>query len=128
MKKVEVKQFVKYGGHNVTAKGLVNLTFKAQYSQLVNTIQLMQLLNNDIRMQVKAVDRKPMKLGYFRIKDIRISGDGESTIKYVGVIESSEVDNINSLPLNSDDVEEFQVRMLSEVELEGEQENGTELQ
>ena len=47
--KVKVKEVVKYGGHSLSANGSVNFTLKAQYSELSNTIQLMQMLNNDVR-------------------------------------------------------------------------------
>ena len=49
--KVKVKEVVKYGGHSLSANGSVNFTLKAQYSELSNTIQLMQMLNNDVRSE-----------------------------------------------------------------------------
>ena len=45
---VKVKEVVKYGGHSLSANGSVNFTLKASYSELTNTIQLMQMLNNDV--------------------------------------------------------------------------------
>jgi len=116
-KLVKIKEVVSYGGHNITANGLVNLTLKADYSELVNTIQCTQMLNNDVTIATK-VNGKVQSLGIFRIKSIDISGDGESKIKFVGDTNYVETDLINNLPLNTDDVKEFKVLFKADVEYE----------
>lgn len=125
-KTVKVKEVVSYGGHNITANGLVNLTFKADYSELVNTIQCTQMLNNDVTIGAK-VNGKIQNLGIFRIKSIDISGDGESKIKFAGDTNYVETDLINNLPLNTDDVKEFQVLFKAEVEYEVEVETDDDI-
>lgn len=120
--KIKVKQVVKYHGHSLSANGSVNFTLKAQYSELVNTIQLMQMLNNDISIKAKIPGNSPMKLGFFRLKQIVIDGDGESTIKFNGLNNYIEVDNLNMLPLNSDENKEFAVLMEAEIETEDDEE------
>ena len=114
--KVKVKEVVKYGGHSLSANGSVNFTLKAQYSELSNTIQLMQMLNNDVSIKAKIPCGSPMKLGFFRVKQIVIDGDGESTIKFNGLNDYIEMDNLNLLPLNSDENKEFVVLMEAEIE------------
>lgn len=114
--KVKVKEVVKYGGHSLSANGSVNFTLKAQYSELPNTIQLMQMLNNDASIKAKIPGGSPMKLGFFRVKQIVIDGDGESTIKFNGLNDYIEMDNLNLLPLNSDENKEFVVLMEAEIE------------
>ena len=114
--KVKVKEVVKYGGHSLSANGEVNFTLKAQYSELSNTIQLMQMLNNDVSIKAKIPGDSPMKLGFFRVKQIVIDGDGESTIKFNGLNDYIEMDNLNLLPLNSDENKEFVVLMEAEIE------------
>ena len=114
--KVKVKEVVKYGGHSLSANGSVNFTLKAQYSELSNTIQLMQMLNNDVSIKDKIPGGSPMKLGFFRVKQIVIDGDGESTIKFNGLNDYIEMDNLNLLPLNSDENKEFVVLMEAEIE------------
>lgn len=114
--KVKVKEVMKYGGHSLSANGSVNFTLKAQYSELSNTIQLMQMLNNDVSIKAKIPDGSPMKLGFFRVKQIVIDGDGESTIKFNGLNDYIEMDNLNLLPLNSDENKEFVVLMEAEIE------------
>lgn len=119
MKQVRVKQVVKYGGHSLSANGSVNFTLKATYSELVNTIQVMQMLNNDVSIKAKVPGSKPMKLGMFRIKQITIDGDGESTIKFNGLNDYIEMDNLNILPTNSDENKMFTVMMEADIEEEG---------
>ena len=117
---IKVKEVVKYGGHSLSANGSVNFTLKASYSELTNTIQMMQMLNNDVYIKAKLPAGKPMKLGMFRIKQIIVDGDGESTLKFNGLNDYIEMDNLNLLPLNSDDNKEFVVLMEAEIETEEE--------
>lgn len=124
---VKVKEVVKYGGHNLSANGSVNLTLKASYSELTNTIQLMQMLNNDVNIKAKIPGEKAMKLGMFRIKEIKVEGDGESIIKFNSLNDYTEMDNLNYLPIKGSENEEFAVMMSAEVEIEKEEEeNGNE--
>ena len=124
---VKVKEIVKYGGHNLSANGSVNLTLRASYSELTSTIQLMQMLNNDVNIKAKIPGEKVMKLGFFRIKDIRIDGDGESIIKFNGLNDYIEMDNLNLLPVKGSENEEFAVLMDAEIEIEAEgEEDGEE--
>ena len=115
---IKVREVVKYAGHSLSANGSVNFTLKASYSELTNTIQLMQMLNNDVFIKAKLPAGKPMKLGMFRIKQIMIDGDGESTLKFNGLNDYIEMDNLNLLPLNNDDNKEFVVMMEAEIEEE----------
>lgn len=121
---IKVKEVVKYGGHSLSANGSVNFNLKAAYSELTNTIQMMQMLNNDVNIKAKLPGGKPMKLGMFRIKQIMIDGDGESTLKFNGLNDYIEMDNLNLLPLNSDDNKEFVILM--EADIESEEEEGEE--
>lgn len=126
MKNIKVKQVVVYGGHSLKANGAVDFTLKAAYSELVNSIQLMQMLNNDVDIKAKLPGKKPMKLGMFRIKQIVIDGDGESILKFNGLNDHIEMDNLNLLPLNTEDDKEFAVMMEAEIEEEEEGEEDGE--
>lgn len=123
LKKIKVKEVVEYAGHSISANGAVNFTVKASYSELVNTIQVCQMLNNDIVIRSKAAGESPMVLGMFRVKNITIDGDGESKIKFTGLSMSVEIDNLNRLPLNDEGVRLFQLMMEAEVEIECDEEN-----
>lgn len=120
---IKVKEVVSYGGHSISANGSVNLTFKAQYSELVNTVQALQLLNNDVFIKARVAGMKPMKLGMFRVKDVNVSGDGSSTIKLNGISDYVEVDSLNMLPLKDSDTPLFNILMEAEIE---EEDNGNE--
>ena len=121
--KIKVKQVVKYNGHNIMANGSVNLSFKASYSELTKSIELQQLLNNDVDIKCKLPDvKKVIELGRFRLKQTVIDGDGESKIKLNGIKDYIETDNLNMLPLSSDSVSEFVVLYTADVELESEEE------
>ena len=117
---IKVKQVVTYGGHSMSANGSVNLTLKSAYSELTKTVQQLQMLNNDVNIKAKLPGGKPMKLGAFRIKQIAIDGDGESVLKFNGISDYIEMDNLNLLPLNSDESKEFIVMLEAEIESEKE--------
>lgn len=122
---IKVREIVKYGGHSLSANGSVNFTLKASYSELTNSIKLMQMLNNDVSIKAKVPGGKAMKLGIFRVKQIIIDGDGESILKFNGLNDYIEMDNLNLLPLSTDKNKEFAVLMEAEIE-EEESENGEE--
>lgn len=122
MTNIKVKEVVTYGGHSLSANGSVNLTLKSAYSELPNSIQLMQMLNNDVSIKAKVPGGKAMKLGIFRVKQIVIDGDGESVLKFNGLSDYIEMDNLNMLPLNTDDNKEFVVLMEADIEIEDEEE------
>lgn len=117
---LKVKQVVSYKGHSLSQNGSVNFNLKASYSELTHTIEAMQMLNNDVKIKSKAPGSKPMNLGMFRIKQIVIDGDGESTLKFNSLSDYVELDNLNSLPLAMDDNKEFQIVMQADIELEEE--------
>ena len=114
----KVKEVVRYNGHSLSANGSVNFNLKASYSELTNTIQMMQMLNNDVTIKAKLPAGKPMKLGMFRIKQIIIDGDGKSIFKFNGLNDYIEMDNLNLLPLNNDDNKEFVIMTEAEIEKE----------
>ena len=123
---LKVKEVVKYSGHSLSANGAVNFTLKAGYSELTNSIKLMQMLNNDVNIKAKVPGGKAMKLGIFRVKQIVIDGDGESVLKFNGLNDYIEMDNLNMLPLNDSDTKEFVVLMEAEIEEEEEDTDGEE--
>ena len=116
-KEVKIKEFVKYAGHTVKSSGNLGITFTAMYSELTKSIQVLQLLNNDITLAVKKGDEKPFRLGTFRVKNVIIDGDGESKLKLVSITDSVEMDNLNNI-ITTD---EFQILMQSVIEIEEEE-------
>ena len=122
-------QVVTYGGHSLSSNGSVSLTLKAGYSELTKTIQVIQMLNEDVAVKAKLAGQKPMKLGSFKIKDIKTDGDGESVLKFAGISDYVEMDNLNLLPLANEENKLFQILLECETEAtdegdEEENENG----
>lgn len=125
---IKVKQVAKYDGHNINANGAVNFKVKAAYGELTKTIELMQMLNNDVVIKAKIPGSKPIKLGMFRIKSINIDGDGESKVQFNGLNDYIELDNLNTLPTKNEDSDsngEFTLLYEAKVEIEDE-EGGSE--
>lgn len=123
MKRIKVQSFCSYKGHSVLQNGSVNLTFKAPYSEITNSVQLLQLLNNDVNIQAKlGTEPKPFQLGTFRIKSVGFDGDGESIIKFNSLNDFIDIDAINKLITK----DEFKVRFSANVEEEEEEEESEE--
>ena len=122
--KLKVMEVMKYGGHSLSANGMVNVTFTAMYSELAKSLQLMQLLNEDVTVAAKLPSEKPMPLGTFRVHQLIVDDDGESKVKLRGMSELVETDSLNSLPLRNSDVPEFQVMFKADIEsVEGDEED-----
>lgn len=112
---VEIKEVVTYKSHNVKANGSVDLIFTAMYDQLTKSMELLQLLNNDVSIVCKKSGSKPFDLGLFRIKKVNIDGDGESTLMFNSLNSYVKMDNLNDLVIT----EPFQIKMSAVVEMEG---------
>lgn len=116
---IKVKEVVECNGYNLSANGAVNFNLKADYSELTNTIKVFQMLNNDVKIKAKISGQNEIiNLGIFRIKQITIDGDGESKIKFNSLSDYIEMDNLNLLPLGTDDNKRFKILMESEIEEE----------
>lgn len=112
---IKIGEFVAYNGSSTKANGVVTLNLKAMYSELVNTIKVLQLLNNDVKITVNDKD----VLGVFRVKDVVIDGDGESKLKFESMSDAVEMPTMNSL-VNIEG--EFKITMEARIELEDDEE------
>ncbi|MBP3920418.1 MAG: hypothetical protein J6D28_02515 [Bacilli bacterium] len=111
---VKVKEIVKYKGHTVKQNGSVDLKLTAMYSELTKSMQVLQMLNNDVELTAKLPSMKPIKLGVFRVSKVIIDGDGESVLCFNSLNDYVEMNNVNSIVCN----EEFQILMRAEIEEE----------
>ena len=112
--KVKTMAVAQNKGHSLNENGSVNLSLKFKYDQLVNVIQLTQMFSNDIKIAVQLPGVDPLKLGMFRLKNITIDGDGESTVKFNGLNDYIEVDNLNNIVTK----ELFKAKFVADVEIE----------
>ena len=114
-----VKLVGRYNGHSVKSNGSVDLSLKCDYSELSNAVQLLQMLNNGVKISIKLLnDKAPMKIGSFRIKQIAVDHDGETKLSFNSITDYVETDNINRM-VTSD---LFKVKCEAEIELEDEEE------
>lgn len=113
---VKVQEVVNYGGHTLAANGKVTLTLNAAYSELSNTVQISQMLNEDVTIKARVPGKKAVMLGSFRVSKIEVFDDGESRVKFSGISDYVEMDNLNSLPLKGEDVPEFRVLIEAEID------------
>lgn len=122
---VKLQMVSKYNGHQAKANGSVDLNVITSYSEMVSAVQLLQLLNNDIKLAVKKGDSKPFNLGMFRLNAVNFDHDGVAKIRFNGLSSFIEVDNLNKLiPEDKEDL--FILRCVSEVELEDDEEDEEE--
>lgn len=118
MRKIKVTGFYSYKGHSVLQNGSVNITLKAQYSGITNSVQLLQMLNNDVNIHVKmATEKKSFTIGTFRIKSINFDDDGESIVKFNSLNDFVDIDGINRLITK----DEFKVLFSANIEEEGDE-------
>ena len=119
-KELSVSQIVKYGGHTTNKAGVVAVTFIADYSELVGTVQTLQTLGEDVTIGIKVAGRKGVRLGTFKVKSILTNAEGISKLKFESIRDSVEMDVLDTLPLMQDDVPAFKVMYKATIEVEDE--------
>ena len=118
VKEVSVKLVSMYDGHSIKQNGNVDLKLGCEYSELPNYVQLVQMLNNDINVAVKLPgDKKPIKIGMFRLKQLNVSHDGSAKISFSSTNDFVEVNELNRLVTD----ERFAVRCDSKIEIDDEE-------
>lgn len=113
-KEVKLKAVCKYNGHSFKTNKSVDLSLKFGYDELTNYIQAIQMLNENITMKVKVGDNQGKEIGTFMIKEIKIDGDGEGTIKLNSSIDFVDANAINSIVIG----ETFRVMLEAKIEVE----------
>lgn len=126
-KKVKVEQVVTSGGYSINGNGITMVTFKSKYGELVNTVNMLQLLNNDIDVYATVPGEKEKMIGNnFRMKQVVVDGDGEQTVKLQGVSEFTDVSELTALPFKNSEIPEFRIKLESSIELESEDDDDSE--
>ena len=111
----KVVQFVSFAGSSTAANKTVKLSFKSKYSDLVNTVKCLQLLNNDITLTVKLPEDNSKILGRsFRLNKVNIDHDGESKLEFISMTDFVELDNLGILAVN----EPYKILLKADIEEE----------
>ena len=79
---LKLRVVTQYNGHSIKNNGDLDLNFKADYSEIVNVVSLVRMLNQTITVKTKVASGKPKDLGAFSLKTLSIDRDGESKIKF----------------------------------------------
>lgn len=116
-KQIDVKLICSYNGHSIKPSGAVDVNVKVEYSEMVNAMSTLQMLNNDIMAAVKFADEKPFKLGLFRLGQVNFGGDGESKIRFTSITDQVEVQNLSRL-IPNEQGEKFLLRLKASVTIE----------
>ena len=120
-KNVEVDVVCTFAGQSMNASGTTSVSFGARYDELVNVMQLCQLMSNDVTIIATVPGSDPVNLAtYFRLQEIKVSGDGSSVMKFKGSTSFADNDMISSLPNKQSDIQQFRVKFKAIIELEDE--------
>lgn len=125
IKKIKIKEVVKYDSHSVKSTGVVSLKLTAMYDELVNSLQVAQFLNNNVIIKYKDPNaEKPELLGVFMVSGINVKADGSSVLSFNSINTAVELDNLNNL-VNIEG-NQFKILMMADVEVEDEEEGENE--
>lgn len=120
-KNVEVDVVCTFAGQSMNANGTTSVSFGARYDELVNVMQLCQLMSNDVTIIATVPGNDPVNLAtYFRLQEIKISGDGSSVMKFKGSTSFADNDMISTLPNKQSDIQQFRVKFKAIIELDDE--------
>lgn len=118
-KNVDVGIVCTFAGQSMNSNGTTSISLGARYDELVNVMQLCQLMSNDITIVASVPGSDPVTLAtYFRLQEIKISGDGSSVMRFKGSTSFADNDMISGLPNKQSDIQQFRVNFSSVVEIE----------
>lgn len=103
MEVVKLKFEGKYVDHNVKANKSAMLQFKMPYTELVNYVQSVQMLNENVTVGVKVGADKPVSLGTFMMQNLNIDRDGEGKMKFNSQLDFIDGNALNELAMRSDE-------------------------
>lgn len=111
---------VTYNNYTQKQNGVVSLKLNSEYGELYRVVELMQMLETNVKIKARIND-KVIDLGNFKINNIKVNGSGQSNIKFNGVTEDVNLNNINLLPI---DENKFLIRAEEQKDLKDLKESG----
>lgn len=97
MKELKVKLECTFAGYSTKKNGDIDVRFKAPYSEIVNAISLVRMIDKNIGVICKVNGGKPVSLGTFYLNKLSVDRDGESTITFNTELNSAEINNFVEL-------------------------------
>lgn len=112
-RKLKQQGIASFEGLSIGKNKTIQVKFKLRYDEILTSVELLQGLNNDITLNAKVPDKKPMNLGIFTIGAINFDKDGNATIPFKSLTDNVNVESICSLV----DEELIQLRFQAIIEL-----------
>lgn len=97
VKQVQTVIEAQFDGFVTRKNGDVDLKIRAPYSELINVMKLLQMIDCNITVKAKINQKKAISLGTFWLYKLMFDKDGESKITFNTEIASSEYENFKSL-------------------------------
>ena len=94
---MKVKLECTFAGYSTKKNGDIDVKFKAPYSEIVNCVSLVRMIDRNIGVACKVNGGKPINLGIFYLNRLNIDRDGESTIVFNTELNSAEINNFAEL-------------------------------
>lgn len=97
MNELKIKIECTFAGYSTKKNGDIDIKFKAPYSEIVNVISMVRMINRNIGISCKVNGSKPISLGTFFLNKLSIDRDGESTLIFNTELDSAEINNFVEL-------------------------------
>lgn len=97
MQELKVKLECTFAGYSTKKNGDIDVKFKAPYSEIVNCVSLVRMIDRNIGVSCKVNGGKPIALGTFYLNRLNIDRDGESLITFNTELNSAEINNFVEL-------------------------------
>lgn len=94
---IERKVVATYASHSVNQAGAVKVTMKAGYDQLEGSTNLLKMLQGNIEVKVKLLEKKPFILGVFKLASLSFDKNGVSTIKLESITDAIDSDRLQEI-------------------------------
>jgi hypothetical protein len=95
--KVIVSAIGLYDGHATKKNKSVDLKFKFSYDERINVVKAIAFVGQNISVQAKKGNDKPVSLGTFSFQELKIDRDGETILKLNSELDYVYSENINSI-------------------------------
>lgn len=95
--KVVVKAIGLYNGHFVKTNKSVELKIKFSYDERVNIAKTIAFVNQNVKVHAKIGSGKPLSLGMFSFKEMKIDKDGQGFMKLDSELDYVDDENMNEI-------------------------------
>lgn len=128
-RKLEAEFIARLSNHSCNNKEIVTVAFECSYDQIVETMKIIALINNDINLSFTkpSMNGDIIDLGYYRFDKLTYANDGSSKIVFKGVLEKpggtgyAKMDNVNMIRSVDSNIEELKLFLSAVIDTEDEE-------